>query len=125
MSELSGYKLETLRQNRELTLYRARQPGNPPIVAQIVIGGTRRLTPEGVLSMPSFGHAYSDDEIAAVANYVTARFGAKAHRSRHGMLPTCEHRCRTRLGSLFAAKYAPRFFDDWPNLAVRRNWCGT
>jgi mono/diheme cytochrome c family protein len=26
--------------------------------------------------MPSFGHAYSDTEIAAVANYVTARFGA-------------------------------------------------
>jgi mono/diheme cytochrome c family protein len=45
-------------------------------VAQIVIGGTRRLTPDGALSMPSFGHAYSDDEIAAVANYVTARFGA-------------------------------------------------
>jgi mono/diheme cytochrome c family protein len=28
--------------------------------------------------MPAFGHAYSNDEIAAVANYVTARFGAKA-----------------------------------------------
>ena len=26
--------------------------------------------------MPSFGQAYSDSEIAAVANYVTARFGA-------------------------------------------------
>ncbi len=26
--------------------------------------------------MPAFGHAYSDVEIAAVANYVTARFGA-------------------------------------------------
>jgi len=25
--------------------------------------------------MPSFGSAYSDTEIAAVANYVTARFG--------------------------------------------------
>ncbi|WP_349253189.1 cytochrome c [Bradyrhizobium sp. CIAT3101] len=45
-------------------------------VAQVVIGGTRRLTPAGALSMPSFG-AFSDDEIAAVANYVTARFGAK------------------------------------------------
>jgi mono/diheme cytochrome c family protein len=28
--------------------------------------------------MPSFGAAYSDAEIAAVANYVTARFGAKS-----------------------------------------------
>ena len=46
-------------------------------VAQIVISGTKRHTPEGALSMPGFGNAYSDDEIAAVANYVTARFGAK------------------------------------------------
>ena len=27
--------------------------------------------------MPAFGAGYSDDDIAAVANYVTARFGAK------------------------------------------------
>jgi mono/diheme cytochrome c family protein len=27
--------------------------------------------------MPAFGNAYSDVEIAAVANYVTARLGAK------------------------------------------------
>ena len=46
-------------------------------VAQIVIGGTRRLSPAGALSMPAFGRAYTDDEIAAVANYVTDRFGAK------------------------------------------------
>ena len=46
-------------------------------VAQIIIGGTKRFTPDGALSMPAFGHAYSNDEIAALANYVTARFGAK------------------------------------------------
>ncbi len=46
-------------------------------VAQIVIAGTKRHTPEGAISMPAFGDAYSDDEIAAVANYVTARFGTK------------------------------------------------
>ncbi len=45
-------------------------------VAQIVISGTSRHT-DGALSMPAFGNAYSDVEIAAVANYVTARFGAK------------------------------------------------
>lgn len=28
--------------------------------------------------MPAFGAAYSDAEIAAVTNYVTARFGTKA-----------------------------------------------
>jgi mono/diheme cytochrome c family protein len=46
-------------------------------VAQIVISGTKRHTPDGALSMPAFGNAYSDDEIAAVANYVTARFGTR------------------------------------------------
>jgi len=46
-------------------------------VVQIVISGTSRHTPEDAISMPAFGNAYSDDEIAAVANYVTARFGSK------------------------------------------------
>ena len=49
-------------------------------VAQIVISGTKRHTPEGAVSMPAFGNAYSDSEIAAVANYVTARFGAKGSK---------------------------------------------
>jgi mono/diheme cytochrome c family protein len=49
-------------------------------VAQIVLSGTRRSTPDGALSMPAFGNAYSDDEIAAVANYVTARFGTKGSK---------------------------------------------
>ena len=45
-------------------------------VAQIVISGTRRTAPEGAVSMPAFGGIFSDSEIAAVANYVTARFGS-------------------------------------------------
>jgi mono/diheme cytochrome c family protein len=45
-------------------------------VAQIILSGELRHTAEGVVQMPSFGDAYSDTEIAAVANYVTARFGA-------------------------------------------------
>jgi len=45
-------------------------------VAQIVISGTRREEPDGVVSMPAFGSTFSDTEIAAVANYVTARFGS-------------------------------------------------
>jgi mono/diheme cytochrome c family protein len=45
-------------------------------VAQIVISGTRQQR-DGAISMPAFGNAYSDAEIAAVANYVTARFGAR------------------------------------------------
>jgi mono/diheme cytochrome c family protein len=47
-------------------------------VAQIVISGTWRHVPEGVISMPAFGGTYSDAEIAAVANYVTVRFGGQA-----------------------------------------------
>jgi mono/diheme cytochrome c family protein len=46
-------------------------------VAQIVISGTRRTVP-GAASMPAFGAAYSDTEIAALTNYVTARYGTKA-----------------------------------------------
>jgi mono/diheme cytochrome c family protein len=49
-------------------------------VAQIVVSGTRRLTPNGIISMPAFGSTYSDTEIAAVANYVTARFGSEPSR---------------------------------------------
>jgi mono/diheme cytochrome c family protein len=49
-------------------------------VVQIVISGTKRLTPDGALSMPAFGNAYSDDEIAAVSNYVTARFGSQGSK---------------------------------------------
>jgi mono/diheme cytochrome c family protein len=45
-------------------------------VAQIVLSGTVRRTPDGVVSMPAFGASYSDADIAAVVNYVTARFGA-------------------------------------------------
>ena len=48
-------------------------------VVQIVISGTRRLTP-GAMSMPAFGSTYSDTEIAAVANYVSGRFGSAASK---------------------------------------------
>jgi mono/diheme cytochrome c family protein len=41
-------------------------------VAETVINGTAY--------MPSFGEGYSNDEIASVANYVTARFGASPSR---------------------------------------------
>ena len=41
-------------------------------VAETVINGTAY--------MPAFGQGYSNDEIAAVANYVTARFGASPSR---------------------------------------------
>jgi mono/diheme cytochrome c family protein len=46
-------------------------------IAQVVIGGISRETLDGLVSMPAFGDSYSDEEIAAVANYVSARFGSK------------------------------------------------
>jgi mono/diheme cytochrome c family protein len=47
-------------------------------VAQIVLSGSKRPPSDSTLAMPAFGADYNDREIAAVANYVTARFGAKA-----------------------------------------------
>jgi mono/diheme cytochrome c family protein len=59
------------------TLTSARAVNDPTAmnVAQVVISGARRTAGGGAF-MPAFGQAYSNDEIAAVANYVTARFGA-------------------------------------------------
>jgi mono/diheme cytochrome c family protein len=61
------------------TLTGARAVNDPSAtnVAQIVISGTRRKTPQGAVAMPAFGASYSNAEIAAVANYVTARFGSE------------------------------------------------
>jgi mono/diheme cytochrome c family protein len=44
-------------------------------IAQIVISGTKRTGVDGAISMPAFGAIFSDVEIAAVANYVSAHFG--------------------------------------------------
>ena len=46
-------------------------------VAQVIIRGAQRHTTNEADDMPAFGDAYSNAEIASVANYVTARFGAK------------------------------------------------
>jgi mono/diheme cytochrome c family protein len=61
------------------TLTGARAVNDPTAinVAQVIISGADRQTPIGRVFMPAFGAAYSDFEIAAVANYVTARFGAQ------------------------------------------------
>ena len=46
-------------------------------VAQVVLNGAQRVGNDGTVFMPAFGHAYTDTEIAAVANYVTGRFGGQ------------------------------------------------
>ena len=61
------------------TLTGARAVNDPSAtnVAQIIISGTKRMTAQGVVAMPAFGRTLSDIEVAAVANYVTARFGSQ------------------------------------------------
>jgi len=45
-------------------------------VAQVIIHGGQRHIAIDSNNMPTFGDTYSDAEIAGLANYVTARFGA-------------------------------------------------
>ena len=49
-------------------------------VAQVILGGGMRHTADDAGNMPAFGRTYSNAEIASVANYVTARFGAEGSR---------------------------------------------
>ena len=46
-------------------------------VVQIILSGAHRRSADAGATMPAFGSAYSDLEIASLANYVTARFGAQ------------------------------------------------
>jgi mono/diheme cytochrome c family protein len=45
---------------------------------QVILHGSTITTPNDHASMPSFGRAYSDADIAAVSNYVLRHFGGKA-----------------------------------------------
>ena len=47
-------------------------------VALMVLSGSKHPVAGAGIEMPSFGAAYTDEEIAAVSNYVTGRFGAQA-----------------------------------------------
>jgi mono/diheme cytochrome c family protein len=61
--------------SRYATLTGVRSVNDPSAtnVVQIVLLGERRQG--GVIAMPAFGQNLSDAEVAALANYVTARFG--------------------------------------------------
>jgi mono/diheme cytochrome c family protein len=60
------------------TLIGSRAVNDPTAVnvVQMILNGSPTRS-SGATGMPAFGAGYSDAEIAAVANYVTARFGAK------------------------------------------------
>ena len=47
-------------------------------LTQVLFQGAHLHTPDGPVFMPTFGEGYSDAEIAAVANYLTGRFGTSA-----------------------------------------------
>jgi mono/diheme cytochrome c family protein len=63
----------------QLTGVRAVNDPSAQNAVQMILGGAGRPGAPRPY-MPSFGHAYSDAEIAAVANYVTARFGGAQSR---------------------------------------------
>jgi mono/diheme cytochrome c family protein len=69
--------ISTLTSFATLTGTRAVNDPTATNVAQIILSGTQRQTVDGAVFMPAFAAAYSDVEIAAVANYATARFGAE------------------------------------------------
>jgi len=58
----------------DLTGARAVNDPQATNVVQIVLSGSSGHV---ALQMPAFAAAYSDNEVAAVANYVTARFGSQ------------------------------------------------
>jgi mono/diheme cytochrome c family protein len=60
-----------------LTGTRAINDATATNVAQVIIWGAQRHMAETSTNMPAFGDAYSDAEIASVANYVTERFGTR------------------------------------------------
>jgi mono/diheme cytochrome c family protein len=67
------------------TLTGARAVNDPSAanIAQVILIGAHRETADGAVVMPAFGPSFSDAEVAAVANYVTARFGsAPSHLSQ-------------------------------------------
>ena len=68
--------------SRLATIAGARSVNDPSgvNVAQVILFGGGRQPGEAGMAMPAFGDAYSDAEIAAAANYVTARFGAVGSR---------------------------------------------
>jgi mono/diheme cytochrome c family protein len=69
------------------------QAANDPSGAnltQVLIHGVKVHTDRGVGYMPAFGGAYSDQEIAAVSNYVIAHFGGKAGK----VTPAMVHKAR-------------------------------
>jgi mono/diheme cytochrome c family protein len=73
-----GWTGDSLVTHATLTGTRAVNDPTATNVALAVLHGASTLPPSSdIVAMPAFGEAYSDGDIAAVSNYVTARFGVK------------------------------------------------
>jgi mono/diheme cytochrome c family protein len=59
-------------------------------VAQVIIHGGHRNSDDPAVNMPAFGETYTNDQVASVANFVVARYGAQ------GATLTAEHVARLR-----------------------------
>ena len=59
-------------------------------VAQVIIHGGHRNSADPAVNMPAFGETYTNDQVASVANFVVARYGA------HSATLTAEHVARLR-----------------------------
>jgi mono/diheme cytochrome c family protein len=46
-------------------------------VAQVIIHGGHRNSDDPAVNMPAFGETYTNDQVASVANFVVARYGAR------------------------------------------------
>jgi mono/diheme cytochrome c family protein len=84
------------------TLTGARALNDPSAlnVVQVLLGGERRGSDPANPFMPSFEGAYSDTEIAAVANYVVARFGSQPSNITAQQVATLRLQDRTPPASL-------------------------
>jgi mono/diheme cytochrome c family protein len=47
-------------------------------VAQVIMHGAKRASSDPTRNMPAFGDTYTNDEVASIANFVIARYGAQA-----------------------------------------------
>lgn len=67
------------RQSKRASLFGAHMLGDPAgdNLVRLLLGGSRSRDDAPDTAMPAFGAAYTDVEIAAVANYSIARFGGK------------------------------------------------
>jgi mono/diheme cytochrome c family protein len=90
----------SLSQYATLTGARALNDPSAMNVVQVVLGGARRGNDPVDPFMPSFEAAYSDTEIAAVANYVVARFGSQPSNVTAAQVAALRQQDRTAAASL-------------------------